>query len=220
MGVGLWPQSSAHLSFKFPHDDAGGDGDIHGMLRAVLRDFEGGIGGVNHILANTFHFVAENEGIALGGVDAEGVELQATFHLLNGKHFVAFALQALNSVERVFKIFPTDAVFSAEGGFVDFCGRRTSRDAAEPYALKAESIGGAEHAAYVVQAADIVENDDEGEFLRLVKRLDVHAVEFFNGEFAHNGYGIRGDEVMVLVILNRFLETGRWPLAAHSSSFR
>ena len=193
MGVGLWPQSSAHLSFKFPHDDASGDGDIHGMFRAVLRDFEGGIGGIDHILTNTFHFVAENEGIALGGVGAEGVELQATFHLLNGKHFVAFALQALNSVECVFKIFPTDAVFSAEGGFVDFCGRRTSRDAAEPYALKAESIGGAEHAAYVVQAADIVEDDDEGEFLRLVKRLDVHAVEFFNGEFAHNVFwGIRG----------------------------
>ena len=55
-----------------------------------------------------------------------------------------------------------------------------------------ESIGGAEHAAYVVQAADIVEDDDEGKFLRLVKRLDVHAVEFFNGEFAHNGYGILG----------------------------
>ena len=192
MGAGLWPQSSAHLSFKFPHDDASGDGDIHGMLRAVLRDFEGGISGVDHILANTFHFVAEDEGIALGGVDAEGVEFQAAFHLLNGKHFVAFALQALNSVERVFKIFPTDAVFSAEGGFVDFCGRRTGRDAAEPYALKAESIGGAEHAAYVVQAADIVEDDDEGKFLRLVKRLDVHAVEFFNGEFAHNGYGILG----------------------------
>lgn len=192
MGAGLWPQSSAHLSFKFPHDDASGDGDIHGMLRAVLRDFEGGIGGIDHILTNTFHFVAENEGIALGGVGAEGVELQATFHLLNGKHFVAFALQALNSVECVFKIFPTDTVFSAEGGFVNFCGRRTGRDAAEPYALKAESIGGAEHAAYVVQATDIVEDDDEGKFLRLVKRLDVHAAEFFNGEFAHNGYGILG----------------------------
>ena len=48
---------------KFPDDDASGDGDIHGVLGAELRDFEASVGEVDDALVNALHLVAENHSI-------------------------------------------------------------------------------------------------------------------------------------------------------------
>ena len=52
------------MAGKFPNDDAGGDGDVQRMFRAELRNLQTTVASIDNALADTFDFVAEDEGSA------------------------------------------------------------------------------------------------------------------------------------------------------------
>ena len=50
------------MAGELPDDDAGGDGNIHGMLGTELGYLEASVAGVDNLLMNAFHLVAEDDG--------------------------------------------------------------------------------------------------------------------------------------------------------------
>ena len=48
---------------ELPDDDAGGGADVEGVLGAKLGNLNAAIRGIDHFLVNSFHFVAEDEGV-------------------------------------------------------------------------------------------------------------------------------------------------------------
>lgn len=100
-----------------------------------------------------------------GEMEGEGVELGGSFALLDAEDGVALLFQLLHGFEGGGVVCPFDGVFCSEGGFVYFGMGGLGGDAAEVDGVDAEGVGGAEHAAYVVHAAHVVEDDGEGHFL-------------------------------------------------------
>ena len=50
-----------------PDDDAGGDGDIEGVLGAELGNFQAAVRSINDFLMDALDFVAENDSVFLIG---------------------------------------------------------------------------------------------------------------------------------------------------------
>ena len=63
-------------------DDAGGDGDVEGVLGAVLGYLQAAVAEVDDFLMDTLHLVAQNDGIALTGKGTELMEHGAALSLL------------------------------------------------------------------------------------------------------------------------------------------
>lgn len=82
----------AEHACRFPNNDAGSDAYIHGMLGSVLRNFEGAVALINHILTHALHLVAHDQGVTTRRVEAELTEFFAAFNLFDGQHNVAFGL--------------------------------------------------------------------------------------------------------------------------------
>src|SRR5690554_4072 len=148
----------------FPKDDAGGDRYVEGVLGAVLRDFDAGVAAVDDRLLYAFYFVAKNEGVALIGVCFKVAQRDAFIYLFNGYGEVALLPERIDGVEGAVKIAPADCVFGAQRSFVDFVVGRGGGNATQVYGLEAESIGRAEHTAYVMETAYVIENGDDAMF--------------------------------------------------------
>ena len=56
--------SKQQASGKLPDDDASGDRNIHGMLRAELCNLQAVVAGIDNTLVDTLHLVAEDDGNA------------------------------------------------------------------------------------------------------------------------------------------------------------
>ena len=54
------------LFSKLPDDHACCRADIEGVFSAKLRNLYTIIGGINHFLMHTFHFIAQDDGISSG----------------------------------------------------------------------------------------------------------------------------------------------------------
>ena len=63
-------------------DDAGGDGDVEGVLGAVLGYLQAAVAEVDDFLMDTLHLVAQNDGIAFTGKGTELMEHSAALSLL------------------------------------------------------------------------------------------------------------------------------------------
>ena len=68
---------------------------------------------------------------------------------------------------------------------MDFGRRGRGGYAAHDDLFHAEGIGRAEHGAYVVERADVVEHHHEGELFGLAEGSDIEALQFLYGEFLH-----------------------------------
>ena len=52
------------MAGKLPDDDAGSDGDVQRMFRAILRNLPTSVASIDDALADSLDFVAEDEGDA------------------------------------------------------------------------------------------------------------------------------------------------------------
>ena len=161
------------------------------MLHAILRDFQGLGAGVDHSLLHAFHLVAQHQGVGHAGGGSEVAQLQAALHLLQGQDTVARFAQFADRCQCVLVVGPGHRVLGTEGRLVDFGRGRAGRDAAQAQALQAQGVGGAKDAAHIVQAADVVQDDGEGEFVGGAVFLHRHATEFLDGKFSHGKWLFR-----------------------------
>lgn len=148
----------------FPKDDAGGDRYVEGVLGAVLGYFDAGVAAVDDRLLYAFYFVAKYEGVALIGVCFKVAQRDAFIYLFNGYGQVVLRSERIDGVEGAVKIAPADCVFGTQRSFVDFVVGRGGGNATQVYGLEAKSIGRAEHTAYVMETAYVVENGDDAMF--------------------------------------------------------
>ena len=94
--------------------------------------------------------------------------------LLDGIDRVALLLQVMHGIEGFLVIGPIDGFFGTESGLMDLLIRRTATDTAEHDPFDTHGIGGAEDSAYVMLAADVIEDDHQRQFFCLLVLLDVH----------------------------------------------
>ena len=78
------------------------------MLRAVLRNFDGGRAAVHDVLGHTLDLIAEHHGIAPSGHEFEAVETDAPLDLLGGKNLVTVSKQFVDRRKRIGTVCPTD----------------------------------------------------------------------------------------------------------------
>ena len=161
-----------------PENDAGGDGDVEGVLGAELGNFKAGIGEIDGLLLYSADFVAEDEGGRTVGGKVKVREGNAAFGLLDGVEGVAFGAEMVEGVKGVGEMLPRNGFLGTEGGFVDFAVGRGGGNAAEVEGLEAEGVGGAEDGADVVKAADVVEHENNGGFGGLAVLFGGEAVKF------------------------------------------
>ena len=172
---------------QLPQDDADGYGDVQGVFGAELGDFDAAVGSVDGFLLHSFYFVSEYQGVFPVRGDAEIFEGGGVFCLFDGKYLVSFAFQSGDDRQGVFGIFPVDSVLGTEGGFVHLAVFRGGGDAAKVYLFDAESVRCPEYGAYVVLAADVVQDDDYRGFAGLFELLGADSVQFFVLQFAVHG---------------------------------
>lgn len=86
------------------------------------------------------------------------------FSLFDAYDDISFGLELPDGLYRAFPVCPVHREFRTERGLVDLGGGRGGTDAAEDYAVGAESVAGAEGRTDVVTAADIVQNHCYGAF--------------------------------------------------------
>ena len=184
------------MAGELPDDDAGGDGNIHGMLGTELGYLEASVAGVDNLLMNAFHLVAEDDGersprltliLIKGWIESGGQMLErgAAFTLFDGINVTVLTMQLFNGFEGGGEITPLDAVFTAESSLVNLRMGRRSGDTTEIDRLHTESVGSTEYTADIVHGADIVENNDKGELGGCTELVDRQAVHFYGSEFAH-----------------------------------
>ena len=111
------------MAKEVPEYDADCHADIEGVFGAQLRNLQGDVGGVDNVLADALHFVAEDEGVAAAGLRSEAVEHDRVDGLLDCDDGIAGGLEGSHGFQRVAGVLPWDAVLGAEGGLVDLGGR-------------------------------------------------------------------------------------------------
>ena len=148
-------------------DDAGGDGDVHGVLRSVLRNLQATVGSIDHFLMDALHLVAQHNGIALPRFRMELGKFRGALGLLDAQHRDALAAQRRDGLERRREVAPLDAVLCPQCRLVDLAVGRTAGDAAQTDGLEAEGIGRAQHRPYVVHRPHIVHHDHQRHLLGL-----------------------------------------------------
>ena len=85
------------------------------MLGAELRDFEGEIRSVNHILAHSVHLVAEYEGIFASRLMFELFQLEGAHSLLYADNGVTLGTQPADSLKGIVKMLPGNGILGSEG---------------------------------------------------------------------------------------------------------
>lgn len=76
-------------------------------------------------------------------------------------------------------MFPLHTVLGSERRLVYLGAWRGGGDAAQVYGLYAESVGRAEHTAYVIHRPHVVEHHDKRQFLGLLEVLDRQAAHLY-----------------------------------------
>ncbi len=85
------------------------------------------------------------------------LQRHGVMRLFDGIDGVPFGLQGLDSVQGLFVITPSDALFGTECSLMDLLVRRTTTDAAEHDPLDTHRVGGTEDGTYVMLTAHVIE---------------------------------------------------------------
>ena len=101
--------------------------------------------------------------------------------LFDGIDGITLFLQVLHGVEGLFVIGPIDGLFGAQSGLMDLLVRRTATDPAEYDAFDTHSVRRTEDCAYVMLAADVIEHDDQGQFVCFVVLGHAHSTHLSGG---------------------------------------
>jgi hypothetical protein len=80
------------LLSKLIDDDAGSNADIHRVFCAKLRNLQTAVGGVDHLLVNTFYLVTEYDRIATACFGLKSLQLGGVLHLFDAVDGVTLLL--------------------------------------------------------------------------------------------------------------------------------
>ena len=97
-----------------------GHADVEGVFGAPLGDLQRQIGGIDHILADAFDFVTEDNGIVLTRFGTERFQRYRMDSLFHSDERVSFRAEGFYGVGGSVKMLPGDAVFRSKGRFVNF----------------------------------------------------------------------------------------------------
>jgi len=126
----------------------------HGNADVRVAAFEQG-------RAETFCFMSEQNADRKAGAPVEQINsVDAGF---DGGDLVAALVQLIDQRCGVGMMFPGDGLFGAKRGFGNTGFRRAAGDAAEVEPVASGGVGGAEEGADVVEAADVIEEDGDGD---------------------------------------------------------
>lgn len=114
---------------EFPDDYASSDGNIEGVLGAILGNLETTVAHINYLLLNTLYLITQDDCQLLVLEWEFIVEHSATLTLLYGKDFVALRLQPSDTVLSMLEVFPIHTIFCTKCSFVYLGMRWLSRDA-------------------------------------------------------------------------------------------
>ncbi len=131
------------------------------MLGPELGNLHAQVRFVHHVLADAVHLVAEDDRIAPARLAPEILQRHGVLGLLRADDRPAFGAQAPDELEGVVGVLPGHALLRPEGHFMDLGGGGRGTDAAEVHPLRPEGVAGAESAAHVVGAADVVEHENQ-----------------------------------------------------------
>ena len=145
------------------------------MLGAELRNFNGTVRGIHHSLLHTLHLVAKHNCITFTGNCLKVLQCNATLAKLNGVYLITLGTQGINGIHCRLEILPLDNILGTKGSLMNLGTWRRCCYTAQHNALQAEGIAGAKHRAHIMQAAHIVEHNNQREFLGPGKRIAVNA---------------------------------------------
>ena len=110
--------------------------------------------------------------------------------LFNGIDGITVSLECAHGFDRILVILPLHGLFRAECGLMQFRVGRAAAYAAEQDALDTHRVGRAEHSAYVMLAAHIVQHHHQRQFVRFAVLVNAHASHFGCGQFfTHSSNG-------------------------------
>ena len=170
---------------KLINDNSRRHGDIHGMLRSQLRNFQTPITGVHHILVDAFYFVTHHDSILPAALRLKLLQLGRVFYLLDGKHLITLTFQVGNGIGGIVVITPLHAVLGTKCRLVNLSMWRCRRYTTQTYALYAESIGSTKHAAYIIHGTYVVQYHHQRQFLGITKLLHRQPLHFYRANLSH-----------------------------------
>ena len=185
---------------SLPHHEAGGDADVERVFRAVLRNFQGAVAGIDDTLLHALDLVAEDEGILLARLETVGAEFVGVLHLFHGEDDIALAAQARDGIEGVGEVLPTNGILSPKCRLVNLGGGRGGGDAAHIDCLKGKGIGTAEDAADIVEGTHIVQHDHKGRLLHLPERRKVGTLHLFYCPLSHGHVVVCLTQIILVII--------------------
>lgn len=153
---------SAEETIGLPEEEAGGDGDVEGVLGAFLGDLDAEVGHIDYALVDAVDFVAGYYGYFCAFGIGEVGEVDAPFDLFENDYHITFAAEGLDGFGGCWEIAPGYRPFGTEGCLVYFRGGWGGRDTAQAQVVDAEGVGSAENRAYIVEGAYVVEHYDYG----------------------------------------------------------
>ena len=115
------------------------------MLCPPLGYFQGEVTQIHSLLRDAVNFVSEDHGIFFRRVQfslspQETVCGDGMFSLFDAYDDISFGLELPDGLYRAFPVCPVHREFRTERGLVDLGGGRGGTDAAQDYAVGAESV--------------------------------------------------------------------------------
>src|SRR3569833_1944350 len=149
--------SFAVLSQQLIEDDAACAGYVEGVFAAEHGDADVGVGFGGELRGEAFGFVSKQDADGEAGPPVEQVDrVHAGF---DGGDLVVPGAEVLYLPQGVRDMFPGDRFLRAEGCFRNHLLGRIARDSSQIEAFEADGVGRAEERAYVIEAADVFEEN-------------------------------------------------------------
>ena len=173
------------------------------MLGACLGYFQCQVSSTNDLLAYTMYFIAENQAHLIFRCYLKLVERQALCRLLDHYDSVAQGFELAHNVDRLLHIFPRNGFSGAQGSLVNFPMRGGARDPGKVYAITTKCVGCSKCGPYIVQAAHIVKENDNGNFFCQSKFTHRHPSQFFQLKLLHFRKLVVREQIQIVIATER-----------------
>ncbi len=154
------------------------------MLRAKLWYFQGQVSLFHYLFVHPVYFIAQNKCVPLAGFRLKVRQQHTTLSLLNCGHDPALLPEFTQQNQNVGLMDPVNGLGGSQGCLGNVAVRGLPGYAAQIQRFGPERIGSPKYRSYIVQAADIVQNQAVWKLVGSFEFTDRDSVQFGKGKFA------------------------------------